>query len=126
MIYPYECVNVDCTYKFEVIKSVRSIDAEERCPFCKSVSERRIGKSRLMRVNDWVESYNPAFGCVVKNKAHQREILARRKGETGQDFIEVGTEPVENIHKHFDSKRAEANKKRWNGDPMKDAYETLN
>jgi putative FmdB family regulatory protein len=123
MIYPYECPS--CHQKFEVIKSVKYIDAIEVCPGCEVAAERRIGRPYLCRVNDWVESYNPAFGCVVKSKAHQREILSRYK-DKGKEFIEIGNEPVENVHKHFDSQRAERDAKRWGESPEKLLYETMN
>jgi hypothetical protein len=65
-----------------------------------------------MRVNDWVESFNPAFGCVVKSKRHQREILAKFKAE-GKEFEEVGNEPLENVHNHFDKIRETRWKESW-------------
>jgi hypothetical protein len=122
MIYPYECVS--CRQKFEVIKSVKHIDDAELCS-CGGIGERRIGKPYLCRVNDWVEAYNPAFGCVVKNKAHQREILSRYK-DNGKEFIEVGSEPVENVHKHFDKQREDREAKRWGERPEKLLYEVMN
>jgi hypothetical protein len=51
--------------------------------------------------------YNPALGQVVKNSKHRKD-LAKEKG-----LIEIGNEPVEKIHKKFDSDRAEKLKKAW-------------
>lgn len=117
MIYPYECSS--CGYQFEVIKSVRQIDDKEDCPVCCKLDpastpecRRCIGRTTLMAVNDWTESWNPAFGKIVKNKAHQREILAELKDQ-GKNFVEIGNEPVDNLHKTFDSAREKKQADRW-------------
>ena len=112
MIYPYKC---QCGTEFEVIKKMSEIENVEHCPDCKSVAVRTIGLSHFGAVSagDWNrQSFNPAFGQVVNSKAHQREILAKFKGQ-GKEFIEVGNEKVESIHKHFEKQREETKKKRW-------------
>ena len=110
MIYPYHCER--CDLSFDVIKSVRQIDDAEICAECCLPAARKIAGSNLVAVCDWVESYNPSFGCVVKSKAHQRKILAGFK-ERGIEMEEVGNEPVEKIHKHFDRQREEKREQRW-------------
>ena len=112
VIYPYEC---QCGTEFEIIKSMREIDNAEHCPNCQKAARRVIGLSNFGAISagDWnKQSYNPAFGKVVNSKAHQREILAKFKGE-GKEFIEIGNEKPESIHKHFDKQRADTAQKRW-------------
>lgn len=122
MIYLYYCPK--CHREFDVIKSVSEYKTPEKCELCETLAEKRIGRINLFRVNDWTESYNPAFGCVVKNKKHQREILAKYR-DKGQTFEEVGNEPVENIHKYYDRQRAEKQAERWNEPTEKIIQEAL-
>lgn len=122
MIYPYFCVK--CDLEFDVVKSMSEFSRQEVCYKCNSVAEKLIGRVNLSRVNDWTESFNPAFGCIVKNKAHQREILAKFKDQ-GREFEEVGNEPVENIHKHFDRQREEKREERWKESTEKVMQEAL-
>ena len=73
--YPYFCTK--CELEFEVIKSIKDYDSEESCIQCSKVSNRRIGLVNFNGASDWKPEYNPALGCVVKSKSHQREILSR-------------------------------------------------
>ena len=50
-------------------------------------------------VCQWNAAYNPAFGKVIKNKAHLQEELARHKGETGKELVEVGTDTLKSVKK---------------------------
>ena len=99
MIYPYCCP--DCDHNFEVIKSVKAIDDPEHCPECSGLSMRYIAKSQFFYgEKDWdTAHYNPALGKVVKNNAEGRRI-AKEMG-----MVEVGDEPVDKIHKKFDTER---------------------
>lgn len=110
--YTYMCCDEACAIQFEVVKPLRELDVPETCLKCEGASQRRISRTNFTNAGDWKSQYNPAFGCVVKSKAHQREIMSRFKGE-GREMIEVGNEPVENIHKHYDRQRAETREKKW-------------
>lgn len=122
MIYPYHCK--PCDHSFDVIKSVKEYQTEELCPKCQVKAEKQIGMFSFYGAGDWKPSFNPAFGCIVKNKAHQREILSRYKDQ-GKEFEEVGSEPVEKIHKYFDAKREEKREERWNESTEKVLNEAL-
>ena len=100
ILYPYECPKCDAS--FEVIKSVKMIDDEERCPKCDTVAERKIAKQQsFYGASDWdTAHYNPAFGKVVKSNKEARE-LAKKKG-----MIEVGNEDPDKIEKEFAKDRA--------------------
>lgn len=106
MIYPYACHI--CNTETEVTKSVKDIDNVERCEKCNAVMERFIAKSQhFYGASDWDSAhYNPAFGKVMKSNTEVRKE-AKRLG-----MEEVGNEPVERIHKKFDSERAEKIRKR--------------
>jgi hypothetical protein len=57
---------------------------------------------------DWdTAHYNPALGKVVKSYADGRKE-AKRRGMT-----EIGNEPVENIHKKFDTDRQRKREKAY-------------
>ena len=112
MIYPYFCRN--CEHEWEVIKSYRDIDNPESCPDCGSLeSNRTIAVSQSFSgESDWdTAHYSPALGKVVKNYAEER-AEAKRLGLT-----EVGTEPLDKIHKKFDNDRAEK---------LQSAYDSIN
>lgn len=121
--YPYFCET--CKDGFDVTKSVSQIDDDENCKKCGCVAQRHIARVNFNGASDWNSSYNPALGCVVRSKSHQREILSRYKAE-GRELIEVGNEPVENIHKHYDQQRLDTQKERWSESPEKILHEALN
>jgi putative FmdB family regulatory protein len=99
MIYPHECSV--CKKEFEVIKPLEDFDKSEYCPECGMIGIRVIAKRQAFYgASDWdTRHYNQALGMVVKsNKEAQK--LARERG-----WVEIGNEPVEKIHKKFDSER---------------------
>ncbi len=108
--YDYVCAK--CDSDFDVIKRVAHLDAAEYCPQCSGPGERRISRVGIINAGDWKPAYNPGLGCVVNSRAHQREILRQREGE-GRGLIEVGNEPIEKIHKYYDTQRAESHAKGW-------------
>ena len=97
-VYPYQCD--DCNTEFEVAKRVSQIDELEHCPQCDGeITQRLIAKQQSFSGADQWDcmAYDHAFGQVVKNNAHRRR-LAKERG-----LEEVGTEPPEKIHKHYES-----------------------
>ena len=109
MIYEYSCTK--CKHVFDVIKRVADLDVNEFCLKCESPAERQFtAHIHIMGAGVEHAEYNPAFGQVVKNKTHRKE-LAKRKG-----MIEIGNEKPETIHKHFDQGREEKRAKSWEKD----------
>lgn len=108
MIYPYVCTG--CGKKFEVTKSVRYIEDKEFCPVCSGEGRRVVaGGICFYGASDWDSAqYDPALGRVIKSNAERRRIAKERGLE------EVGTEPVENIHKHFEEKNKQLRDENWN------------
>lgn len=106
MIYQYRCP--ECRASFDVVKSVKEMNAPETCK-CGSIATREFVPSRVHFIGASVQhaEYNPGLGCIVKNKEHRKE-LCKQKG-----LEEVGSEPVESIHKHFDKAREEARERAW-------------
>ena len=87
-----------------MIKSVKDIDCPEACVSCNSENTRRtIARTQSFSgANDWTTAhYSPALGRVVRSNLEARR-LAKERG-----LVEVGTEPVERIHSHYDKARAE-------------------
>ena len=110
MIYPYKCTV--CYNDFEVIKPLRNIDDIERCG-CGGLGERcisRFASFSKLAAGDWdTAHYNPAFGQRFRNNGEAKKE-AKRLG-----FTEVGTEPVEKIHKKFDGDRQKKIETRYDG-----------
>lgn len=104
MLYPYVCPS---DHRFEVVKSVREIDSEEKCPECGEVAKRTIAvRQSFSNAGDWRgPEYCPALGQVVKSDAHRRK-LARERG-----LEEVGNENVNKIAKE-NSKQIERAKEK--------------
>jgi len=96
VIYPYECNS--CKHEFEVTKTVKNIDLEEKCSKCDSIATRYIAYTQSFSgEKDWNQlEWNPAFGKALTPRQAAKE--AKRQG-----LIELGTEPIENIHKHHDA-----------------------
>lgn len=106
MRYPYRCLK--CRHEWDVIKHHSRIDERETCPECGSQPAQRYIASGFFygeKVED--AEYNPAFGQVVRNKAHRRE-LAKQRG-----MVEIGNESPEAIHRHFDQERESRAKRRY-------------
>ena len=108
--YCYSCPKCDCD--FEIVKSVARYADEERCQHCGFPAERRISRVNIANTADWKPTFNPAFGKVVKSRRHQREILAEYK-DRGREMIEIGNEPIDSIHGHFDKIREDRRNERW-------------
>lgn len=107
MIYEYRCGK--CRDAFDVIKSVAEMEREERCPHCQVPAVRAFAPRAVYFNGAKVEhpEYNPGLGCIVRNSSHRKEIAKQRGLE------EVGSEPVENIHKKFEQDRAERVERAW-------------
>lgn len=86
------------------------MDTLEQCPKCLDPAARIFIPRSILFSGTKVESpeYNPGLGCIVKSKAHRKEIV-RQKG-----LIEIGNETPETIHKHFDKRRTEKLENAWN------------
>jgi hypothetical protein len=81
----------------------------ETCSHCGREAIREFVPSRVYFNGTSVEhaEYNPGLGCVVKNSSHRKE-LARQRG-----LEEIGNEPPEKLHKHFDQVREDNREKAW-------------
>ena len=101
MIYPYRCDA--CDHEFEVIKSYKDIENPEACEKCEKCATRYIALSQSFSGEaDWdTAHYSQALGKVVRNNADARK-QAKAAG-----MEEMGTEPVDKIHKHYDKMRAD-------------------
>ena len=109
MTYEYACQK--CDQIFDVIKPVKEIDNIEHCPDCGGVGDRMFAPRRVYLSGTAVQNaeYNPALGCVVKNKEHRAEI-AKRKGliEIGNDF-----KSGDSLQNKFEKDRREKREKSW-------------
>jgi len=110
MRYPYKCDKCDTPQ--EIIKRVSEIDSEEICSQCGNIltSQNRKILPNGIFYGETVEDayYDHSLGKVVKSSKEARNH-AKEKG-----WVEVGTEPVEKIHKHFDDQRRKREEDSWN------------
>lgn len=104
MIYAYRCKN---DHRWEVIKPVAAIDDPEYCDSCKEKGERYITRTYFYGAKVEDAQWCPAMGCVVRDSKHRRQLAKTRK------LIEVGSEPVESIHKHMDATLKKKLDDRW-------------
>lgn len=109
MIYAYHC-DV-CGRSFDVIKPVAEYQSPEFCPekACGAPARREFVPRKTYLYGTAVQEaeYNPGLGCVTYSKQHRAEIAKHRGLE------EIGNEKPESIHKHFDTRRAEARERGW-------------
>ena len=93
MIYEYECKEHGV---FEVLKSMDEAGKDEPCPTCQVIGS-RLWNNRGGFTGEKVEhaEWNPALGCVIKNKKHRAEV-AERKG-----LVEIGNEKPDTIHREM-------------------------
>lgn len=109
MTYEYQCI--ECSKRFDVVKSVKDMDVNEYCPRCGEPAERKFVPSRVHFTKTSVQNaeYNPGLGAVVKNEKDRQEI-AKRKG-----LVEVGNDygSGEKMQTQFDTAREEKKRKRY-------------
>jgi hypothetical protein len=89
MRYPYRCTSADCSFEFDVVKSLKEIDQVENCTKCGVIAERFIARTHFYGAKVEDAYYCPALGCVVKNRNHRQSIARDR------ELIEVGNENCE-------------------------------
>jgi len=100
MRYTYICLT--CEKEFDIIKSYREIDEVEKCTSCGSIDNRRkvTGGIGFFGQDDWnTQHFSHALGKVVKSNAEARRIA------TQMGMEEIGNEPVENIHKYYETRK---------------------
>lgn len=120
MLYPYICR--ECESRFEVVKPLCDIDEPEKCPECDSDNTfRSIGLVRIGSVDR--ESYQPAFGKVIKNKLHLKDELLRARDE-GREMVAVGDEPVDKLASNLERTRTERWRKSWS-EPVEKAMQEV-
>ncbi len=108
MVYEYSCPN---GHTFDVVKSYKEMNAEEKCGACGLVSTRQFVPSKLHITGAKVThaEFNPGLGCVVKNKRHKEDIMkAKGVKEVGNDF-----KTPDKMVDHYDKGREEKMRKRW-------------
>ena len=105
-IYDYFCQM--CEEPYEVTKSIKEYDGQDRCPVCANIGS-RIFSCNIYFTGTKIEDaeYNPGLGRITKSKSH-REELAKQL-----NVVEVGNEKPESIHKHFDQARETKRKKAY-------------
>lgn len=103
--YEYLCPD---GHQFDVIKRVADLDREEHCDRCSQVASRQIARTHFYGASDWDKAeFNPAFGTIVKNGVHRRQLAKQRGME------EIGNESPDKVVEHFDDMRAKKAKANW-------------
>lgn len=97
LIYVYYCQK--CDLKQEVHKPLSQIDEPEQCVRCLKVIERQIQPIKANKTAVFESHFNHGLGKVVTSHIGVKEELARLRGETGKDIVEVGTDDLKSIKK---------------------------
>ena len=105
MIYPYTCESCG---DYEVIKSHTECTRPEPCPNCQQIGSRVWTVPQIdTSVCHQDYEFNPGLGCVIKNKAHRKQV-AKQMG-----LEEVGNTKTETLHSMADRTFKENAEKRW-------------
>lgn len=108
--YQYRCDVCDHgSWFFDVVKSMSESGRIEHCPQCGKQAERIYSAPQISPAAKAYEPHwNYGLGKVILNKGQVKEELARIKGETGKEIVEVGTDnlsSVKPIKKSYDYTR---------------------
>ncbi len=57
--------------------------------------------------------FNPAFGKIINNKNHLKEVLAKHRDQTGSEMIEVGNENLEKLHSDSAKRQEQKREDSW-------------
>lgn len=97
----YEYLCQKCRIFTDITKPIADIDLEEKCPGCEnSVLERMISRPNINTSNCSFEpGYNWGLGQKFSSKKEIKEHLARVKGETGREIVEVGNDRMTSVKK---------------------------
>lgn len=122
--YSYFCSF--CESNFDVIKSISCLEDEELCGKCCTLAERQMSRVNISPRGEFIASFNPAFGEVVKSKRHQADLISKLKIDTGREMIEIGNEPLDKIHAYYDNAREIKREESWDEPTEKVLAEVLN
>lgn len=89
MIYDFECES--CGRVTEEVRAVSERDEPGRCE-CGEVTGRIFSFTGSVSLGSFREGYYHAFGKPLTQKHQLKEELARYKGETGSELVEMGNE----------------------------------
>ena len=73
-IYDYYCEK--CDKDFEIVKSIKSYDGKDKCPYCKNIGQRLLSTVTFYGEKVETPEYNIGLGTVVKNSQHRKELAA--------------------------------------------------
>ena len=90
--YAYLCPK--CKTEFDVIKAVQYMEFVEQCSECGEPSNRVVRFKGAISADAGPAYFHYGLGKVVRSKQDIRNELAKIRGETGRDLIEVGNEAI--------------------------------
>lgn len=89
MIYDYKCEK--CEKVTESVRRVDDRDEPERCD-CGGMARRIFSYRGHIGLGTFKAGYYPTFGQAFTNESQLKEALAKHKGETGSELVELGNE----------------------------------
>lgn len=96
MIYDFTCEQ--CGTTFEEVRAVAERDELATCE-CGASAARIFSFKGGFTLGSFGEGYFHAFGKHLTQKHQLKEELARYKGETGSELIEMGNEKIKSTPK---------------------------
>jgi putative FmdB family regulatory protein len=98
--YQYSCP--ECLKEIEVVKSIAQLEERELCDKCK---KRMVRILTAVQLSPKIRVFNPHFnhglGRHVESQRDINEEIARIKGETGKEIVEVGTDTLDSVKKTY-------------------------
>lgn len=108
-VYDWFCDK--CSLEVEEVQSIKEYTGEKSCQQCAEPMRRIYSRCKFHFTGTKIEDaeFNPGLGQITKSKRH-REELAKKL-----DVVEIGNDAKspDEVHKHFDTTRAEKLKKSW-------------
>lgn len=100
-IYIYACKEHE---GFEVVKPMSESSRPEKCPQCSADAVRVYLPAQISPAAKAYEPHwNYGLGKEIINKRQVKEELAKIKGETGKEIVEVGSDNLQSVKKKFKS-----------------------
>jgi putative FmdB family regulatory protein len=94
IVYEYEC---SVHGVFEVIKSHKLLDKEEKCPVCNFGMKKLISVPGSVQCSNFKPEFYHAFGKKIHSKRELKNELSKIKHETGKELVEVGNDSMKSV-----------------------------
>jgi hypothetical protein len=99
-----------------VIKPVKDLEKEEKCPTCDFVMRRLVSKPASIYCDNFEPEYYHAFGKKINSKRELQNEIVRIKHETGKEVHQIGNDSMKTFkreRKPLPSTREVMEREKW-------------